>query len=391
VDDLQVPVLRRGAEIPEGWPEAIDRPVEQRKPAPLKALTGLRCFAALNIVFFHFSNPLWFGPLAPVVNAGYASVSYFILLSGFVLAYNYGPRARAGQLDVKRFYKARFTRLYPIYILSLILAWQIIPQEWEAHTHPMFWTGIVLSPLLLQGWVAPIATFLNTPAWTMSAEAFYYTIFPLMSAWKRPARRRDQLWKLGLVWLLGLIPGALYIIFNPDGIAHPDRFSTGAWLQALKYTPLPHLASFAFGVLLCGLDEIMPRPGWLRLMLGIAGFGGIFTLLKLAPELPYPLLHDGLLMPMFGCIILGLAGENPLARVIGSRPLVFVGEASYCLYLLHFNMWNLIHSTHVLDTLRLNQFDPWISYALLILMALFALYYIEKPAQRQLRKMMGAS
>ena len=52
-------------------------------------LTGLRCFAAINIVFFHFSNPQWFGFLAPVVNAGFASVSFFILLSGFVLAYNY--------------------------------------------------------------------------------------------------------------------------------------------------------------------------------------------------------------------------------------------------------------------------------------------------------------
>ena len=93
-----------------------------RKPDRLNALTGLRTFAAVNIVFFHFSNPQWFGIFAPVVNAGFASVSYFILLSGYVLAYNYGARARAGQLDVWRFYKARFTRLYPIYLLSLILA-----------------------------------------------------------------------------------------------------------------------------------------------------------------------------------------------------------------------------------------------------------------------------
>ena len=48
--------------------------------------------------------------------------------------------------------------------------------------------------------------------------------------------------------MLGLIPGTLYIVFNPDGIPHPDRFSWGPWLQALKYTPLPHLASFVFGV-----------------------------------------------------------------------------------------------------------------------------------------------
>jgi len=87
--------------------------VEISKPARLNALTGLRSFAAINIVLFHFSNPQWFGIMAPVVNAGYASVSFFILLSGFVLAYNYAARARTGELDRVRFWKARFTRLYP--------------------------------------------------------------------------------------------------------------------------------------------------------------------------------------------------------------------------------------------------------------------------------------
>src|SRR5271170_2509476 len=101
-----------------------------RKPAPLKALTGLRCFAAVNIVLFHFSNPQWFGLLAPVVNAGFISVSYFILLSGFVLAFNYAGRARAGELDRVRFWKARFTRLYPIYLLSLLLSWRMFPGEY---------------------------------------------------------------------------------------------------------------------------------------------------------------------------------------------------------------------------------------------------------------------
>ena len=106
-----------------------------RKPARLNALTGLRCFAAINIVFFHFSNPQWFGLLAPVVNAGYASVSFFILLSGFVMAYNYADKARDGELNNLRFWEARFTRLYPIYLLSLLLAWQVVPLEYAAHTH----------------------------------------------------------------------------------------------------------------------------------------------------------------------------------------------------------------------------------------------------------------
>ncbi|MGA8088818.1 MAG: acyltransferase [Terracidiphilus sp.] len=356
-----------------------------KKPARLDALTGLRCFAAVNIVLFHFSNPNWFGPLAPVVNAGYASVSFFILLSGFVLGYNYNAKARAGELSNVRFYEARFTRLYPIYLLSLILAFKIIPLEWGSHTHAMFWTGMALSPLLLQGWIPDIATFLNTPAWTMSAESFYYVLFPWMARWKKPERIGPHLAKMGLVWMAGLIPGTLYVIFNPDGLAHVDRFSSGPWLQALKYTPIPHLASFVFGVLLAELDEVVPRMGNRRLVLGIFGFTATFVTLTQAYRLPYPLLHDGFFMPLFGCMILGLAGINPLSKVMGMRPLVFVGEASYCLYLLHFNMWNMIHDSHVLNRLGLARFDPWISYVLLIAMALLALHFVEKPVQRILR------
>ena len=362
-----------------------------RKPARLNGLTGLRTFAAINIVLFHFSNPQWFGWLAPVVNAGYVSVSFFILLSGFVLAYNYAGRARAGDLKKGRFWEARFTRLYPVYLLSLLLSWRMVPAEYAAHTHGMFWAGMALSPLLLQGWIPQIATFLNTPAWTMSAESAYYIAFPWLAKMKKPERMGPQLARMAAVWGLGMVPGLLYMVLNPDGIAHPDRWSYGPWLQVLKYTPLPHLASFVFGVMLANLDELVPRPGRLRLNLGLAGFAGILGILSLGPLVPYALSHDGLLMPLFGCVILGLAGENPLATLLGARPLVFVGEASYCLYLLHFNLWNLIHDSHVLERTGLIRFDPWISYVLLIGLALLALYLVEKPAQRLLRGWMGVT
>lgn len=364
--------------------------MEIRRPAPLKALTGLRCFAAVNIVLFHFSNPQWFGLLAPVVDAGFISVSYFILLSGFVLAYNYSERARAGELDRVRFWKARFARIYPIYLLSLVLGLGTLGKEYGSHTHGMFWAGVVLTPLLLQGWIPAIATFLNTPAWTMSAEAFYYTIFPWLARWKRPERLGPHLMRMGGIWLLGIVPGALYMAFNPDGIAHPNRWSFGHWLWALKYTPYAHVASFIFGVMLADVDRMMARPGRLRLWLGLGGFAGIYILLALGPLIPYAVIHDGLLMPLFGCVVLGLAGENPLATVLGKRPLVFVGEASYSLYLLHFNLWTLIHQTHVLNHLGLSRLDPWISYVALIGLALLALHLIEKPAQRYLRKWMRA-
>ena len=367
--------------------------MEAQKPARLDALTGLRCFAALNIVFFHFSNPDWFGPFAPIVNAGYLSVSFFIMLSGFVLAYNYAPRAREGKLGKVRFWKARFTRLYPVYILALALGWQTFQGERASHTHAMFLAGAILTPLLLQGWIPEIATFGNTPAWTMSAEAFYYLIFPWIAALKPPTRLRGHLWRLAALWALGMIPGTLYVIFNPDHIVHVDRFSSAPWLQALKFTPIPHLPSFTFGVLLANLDEYLTlhlgRGSHLRVVLGCVGFLSIYTILAIG-TVPYGLIHDGLLMPLFGCLILSLAGVNFLSRLFGFSLFVFVGESSYCLYLMHFNLWNLLHQSGLLPALHLDKLDPWISYAILISLALLTLHLLEKPAQKVLRKWMSA-
>ncbi len=222
----------------------------------------------------------------------------------------------AGELDRTRFWKARFTRIYPIYLLSLLLSLGTLGKEYGRHTHAMFWTGVVLTPLLLQGWIPAIATFLNTPAWTMSAEAFYYVIFPWLARRKRPeargalpleAGRRLDAW----AWF----PARSTSCSIPDGIAHPDRWSYGPWLWALKYTPYAHLASFIFGVMLAELDELIARDEPLA---PVAGTGRLWRHLSaccaLGPLVPYAIIHDGLLMPLFGCIILGLAGENPLAH-----------------------------------------------------------------------------
>jgi peptidoglycan/LPS O-acetylase OafA/YrhL len=212
-----------------------------------------------------------------------------------------------------------------------------------------------------------------------------------MARWKKAEHIGSHILKMTGVWILGMVPGALYMYFNPDGIAHPDRYSYGHWLWALKYTPYAHVASFIFGVMLAELDEVVVRTGRLRLFLGILGFGGIYGLLCLGPLVPYAIIHDGLLMPFFACIVLGLAGENVLSKALGVRPLVFVGEASFCLYMLHFNLWTLLHRSGILQRTGLIRFDPWLSYGILVCLALLALHYVEKPAQKQLRKLLSAS
>ena len=125
----------------------------------------------------------------------------------------------------------------------------MLPKEYGAHTHGMFWTGVVLTPLLLQGWIPSIATFLNTPAWTMPRKL----LLPHLSLDGEVEEARAYLSPPGQAGGgldFGMFPGALYMYFNPDSIAHPDRWSYGPWLQALKYTPYAHVFSFVFGVML---------------------------------------------------------------------------------------------------------------------------------------------
>jgi peptidoglycan/LPS O-acetylase OafA/YrhL len=116
------------------------------------------------------------------------------------------------------------------------------------------------------------------------------------------------------------------------------------------------------------------------------GFSGLYIVLFYGSYMPYVFMHDGLLMPLYAMMILGLAGQNFLSRLFSLAPLLAVGEASYCLYILHFNLWNLIHDSKVLERTGLAPFDPWLSYTLLVLAALATLHWVERPGQRWIKR-----
>ena len=378
------------ADHPSLLAQGDDSPSTPTPRAPsrdrLPALTGLRAFAAANIVFFHFSNPQWFGPLAPVVDNGYTSVSFFLLLSGFILSYNYSARAQRGELVHWRFWVARLSRLYPVYAVALLISLGMLQSEWQSRPHTEFFEGLILTPLLLQGWSPSLSTFWNTPAWTMSTEAFFYLVFPFVVRWRRPQPNRGTILLLGLLWMCGMALPLLYLHFHPDGDLHPGRYSDGYWMRALKFSPPPHLPSFLFGMTLADLDGRIRRDGWPRLVVGAIGVTGLYLILRYGGPIPFPLMHDGLLMPLFACAILGLAGRNLLARFFGFAPFLALGQASYCLYILHFNLWALIHDSGVLQKTGLIRFDPWLSYGLLAAGAGTALLLVERPMQRLIRR-----
>ncbi len=355
----------------------------------LPALTGLRAFAAANIVFFHFGNPAWFGPLAPMMSNGYVGVDFFFILSGFILTYNYTDRQAQGRFRVREFWQTRLTRLYPIYALGLLISLPILQLEWHYQTRAHFWQGLILTPLMLQGMSPLLATFWNTPAWTLSCEVIFYLLFPwlLTLRWPRRSRRKLAL-LLGLLWMAALVLPLTYMALHPDGIAPINRYSNGYWLRAIKLTPLPHVPAFLFGIVLAQLNDSLRLSDKMRFALAIGSLMMIFAALQQGDRLPFLLTHNGLLAPLFGAMILGLAGSHPLTSFLSFRPLVVIGEASYCLYILHFNLWRWIHTTGLLTTLHIARWDPWISYLLLELAALAAYRWVEQPGRGWMQRIL---
>ena len=151
-------------------------PTHTRKP-PLPALTGIRTLLAIGIILFHFTPP-HLSLLYPIIDNSFIFVGFFFLLSGFILTYNYSDRAMT--LSKREFWLARFSRLYPIYMLVLLISTRMLQDEWASRSHTDFWQGIVLTPLLLQGWSPTLATFGNTVAWTLSSEVMFYFAFPFL-------------------------------------------------------------------------------------------------------------------------------------------------------------------------------------------------------------------
>jgi len=89
-----------------------------------------------------------------------------------------------------------------------------------------------------------------------------------------------------------------------------------------------------------------------------------------------------LLVPVFGALILGLSGPNPVSSVFAWRPIVLLGQSSYCLYLLHFNAMNLLREHQLPQRLHLATLDPWLSYAAVLGIAIAAFYLVEEPARK---------
>ncbi|MEO6922836.1 MAG: acyltransferase [Bryocella sp.] len=364
-------------------PRAVQYP---RKPT-LPGLTGIRSCLALSILLFHFTPPglRWeahpWVSLYPIIDIGYVFVSFFFLISGFILAYNYGSRPQP--MNAVDFWMARFSRLYPVYVLTLLVSIPMLIVEFHVRSRVEFWQGAILTPLLLQGCFPMLATFWNTVTWTLSCEVMLYIAFPWLIRLRWPRKPTVLIAMILGFWLVGLIPHSIYILHNPDHLTHAvNRYDSSFYINFLKFTPLPYVCTFLAGLSLGRLHEMMPLTVRGRNILGIFGFGGaFFAAYHIAPHASYLLIHGGLLTPIFACIILSLSGPGVWASIFGIPPLVIVGSSTYALYLLHFNVFVLLQLHHVPERLHVAYFDPWISYVFVTLLAVGVRKYVEHPCQ----------
>lgn len=358
------------------------------RPRAIPALTGLRFLAALAVVLFHMRLTMGTAVTLPagldaLVDAGYVGVTLFFVLSGFILAYNYFD-ARTGMLA---FLWARFARVVPVYLLSLAVALPLFVAEHQHHRRTLLLGGLS-TVALLQSWNPAWAATFNPPGWSLSNEAFFYLAFPFVLPLARRSTDRDLALASGIAWVLALAAPLAYLRLAPDGLGAAATTATGSWwLDAVKFWPPLHLASFLMGVAL-GVRE-RRRPGALApwaepLVWGAA----LVTLVVIATRaLPYPVQHTVGLAPLAAAWIAGLVGSRgPIVRALGHPHMVRLGEASYALYLLHVPL--MVHAVRLAPRLGVDTRTPAFAAAYLlgaIALSWLTLVAVEEPARRALR------
>lgn len=142
----------------------------------VEQLTFTRFLAAISIVVFHYGgnifpfNIKFIHLLFKQANMG---VSYFFILSGFVMVIAYKDKVK---IEYGDYIKRRFARIYPVYGLAIL----ILLAYWLALKKPIDYKGLFLNLTLLQSWIPGYALSFNGTGWSLAVEMFFYFTFPFL-------------------------------------------------------------------------------------------------------------------------------------------------------------------------------------------------------------------
>ncbi|MFE3763025.1 acyltransferase family protein [Streptomyces sp. NPDC059104] len=299
---------------------------ERAVPVSLPSLTGLRWTAALMVFLYHVHIVEYFGGRAQdlvtfAFGAGNSGVSFFFVLSGFVLAWS-SATAPTGR-RILTFYRRRFARVYPLHLVTVafaLLMAVVFAPDTRQGLRPL-----VANLGLVQSWVLEIPYFqgLNPVSWSLACEAFFYLCFPLL-LW--PLRRLGPRSAWVAAGLALAVVVAVPTVWDLTGVADGT-----VWAQ--YFFPLVRLPEFVLGI---AVAELVRSGRWrgpgLTASLALA-LGGYF----LNYQADYPFRSVACTVVGFTCLIAAAAqadlkGEPSPWR---GRISVKLGEVSFAFYMVH--------------------------------------------------------
>jgi peptidoglycan/LPS O-acetylase OafA/YrhL len=291
--------------------------------ARLDSLTGLRWWAAFAVFLHHMGSfaPL---PVRDFLVFGNFGVTFFFVLSGFVLTWS----ARPG-LPMTTFWWRRFARIWPAHAVALLLA---VPVFYSLSPDPAHWwvkpldLGVLaLSVVLLQGWWRDSAVLFsgNPAAWTLTCEAFFYALHPALLRGFMRLRRGGVLAATAAVV-------ALAVVLRVGVLAWPESPMAGLPL------PLFRLTEFAIGI---GVARAM-RLGWRSPLSPVVTYlltaAALLAAFAFTDHVAARFVNEVVIV-LFALMIAAVASRDVdgTRSLLRSRPLVVLGEWSYAFYLVH--------------------------------------------------------
>lgn len=304
------------------------RQMERLFPSRLDSLTGLRFFAAWMVVVHHFANFATIPFVTRYQGFGATGVTFFFVLSGFVLTWSFVPGDTA-----PRFYWRRFARIWPLHAVTTLLA---LPVFYSMRDLPYDWTAISLSFLLLHAWIPTATTYFagNPASWTLSCEMFFYALHPLLV-------RRALTLKLGALGVaVAIVLAAVFVVARWS----PEWFSPRIFGWLLYISPLFRVGEFLLGV---GLAAALKRG--FQVPIGVFPAAALVGLwfhveYQVSPQhfaSQFQVLTAQatyVVLPVLFAALIAAAAQLDLddARSwLRAKPMVLLGQWSYALYLVH--------------------------------------------------------
>jgi peptidoglycan/LPS O-acetylase OafA/YrhL len=286
-------------------------------PSYIPELQGLRGIAVLLVVIYHCHPRLEGTWLYRASLWGWTGVNLFFVLSGFLIT-SILLESREKPHYFRNFYGRRALRIWPVYVLVLLVCylnapWFVGPTIFEAFRTAPWWAYLLFLQNLFHLTLPPSIG----PTWSLAIEEQYYFLWaPIVRILRRPL-------SLAAALVAALISAPLF------------RLSHFAWITPTH--TLTHIDGIAMGSLLAiGLHTLpLRRRAWL--CLGLAGIAaGFLAAGTIAGGTAF--LDTALTTGFGGSVLASIASvgaRNPLNATLRRGPLAFYGRISYGLYMTH--------------------------------------------------------